>query len=233
MWDYVTNDQYNLAPYPNVQNIGPNMEFLASIGVVGHYADMTANRGHDMAHLKLYLLGRKGLDPSLNDTSLVTEFTDGFFGTGAAVHVRSYLDIMGAAMLKSGAAAPPSTDPGKDPPAAGWEHSPVFGNVSFLAAATAMSEAQAEAAKLPELAERVAVAMMPLQFIALVRWKELVAFAQPAAWPFASTIEAEFAKFAATVQRVGVPYISQGARTKGRCGYHCNISQFRAQVLAG
>ena len=179
VWDYLTMDSYNVAPFPVVQNIGPNLEFLASIGVTGHYADMTGgesdrrpsfslplysavpslsfsrarslalllthlmgiakDRGMDMAALKLYLVGRKGLDLSLNTSRLTVEFTDGFYGKTAAVYVRRYIDTLGASMLKYGAAAlAPSTDPNHRDANRGWEYSPVLGNSTFLTAADAL-----------------------------------------------------------------------------------------------
>jgi hypothetical protein len=235
-WDYLTNGQYNLAPWPVVQNIGPNLEFLASVGIQGHYADMTADRGMDMSALKLYVLGRKGLDLSQNVTSLVRFFTDEFFGQAAAVHVRRYIDVLGASMLQSGKALPPSTDPGGEGDEnRGWQSSPVFANGTFLTAAAAMAGGW-RAATLSGMAEqidRMEEAFIPCQFIALVRWRQLRDFANRSqqVWPFSPTIQEEFDKFAATVRRLGIPYISQGLHTKGRCGYHCTIEQFRAQVI--
>eukprot|EP01045_Picozoa_sp_COSAG04_P018194 COSAG04_NODE_1665_length_6011_cov_3.395467_5_plen_78_part_00 len=74
---------------------------------------------------------------------------------------------------------------------------------------------------------------MPLQFIALVRWAELRAFAtaQGRSWPFAPSLREEFDRFAATFNASGVPYISQEATVRGRCGYHCTLAQFEAQVF--
>ena len=74
---------------------------------------------------------------------------------------------------------------------------------------------------------------MTVQFIALVRWQQLRDFARQnqRSWPLAPTIDEEFDKFATTVRRLGLPYISQGSHTKVRCGYHCTIEQFRAQVI--
>jgi hypothetical protein len=57
VWDYLTNDNFNAAPWPVVQNIGPNLEFLASIGVSGHYADMT---GKLQPSLLLYIYMARG-----------------------------------------------------------------------------------------------------------------------------------------------------------------------------
>jgi hypothetical protein len=224
-----------VAPWPVAQNIGPDLEFLASIGVSGHYADMTDDRGMDMSALKLYLIGRKGMDPSLNTTQLIVHFTDGFFGKPAGVHMRKYIDTLGASMLRYGAALPPSTDPiGKDANR-GWAHSPVLGNLTFMLVADAMALAKRAAigSGVAEHVDRVAGAMVTVQFIALVRWQELRNFNihRQHQWPFAPTIEGEFDRFASQLQRMGVATISQGLHTKGRCGWHCNISQFRAQVI--
>eukprot|EP01051_Picozoa_sp_SAG22_P006309 SAG22_NODE_407_length_10957_cov_5.081691_2_plen_207_part_00 len=197
---------------------------------------MTADRGMDMATLKLFLVGRKGLNPSLNTSSLVVEFTDGYFGRAAAPFIRDYLGTLGDSMLEHGAALPPSTDPAKQDAIRGWENSPVLGNSTILSVAGAMAKA-AHAATVEGVAahvDRVREAAVTMQFIALTRWQELRAYSSAhslLAWPFAASITEEFDKFAATVQRIGVSSISQGLLTKGRCGWHCSIAQFRAQVL--
>ena len=227
VWDYVTRDTPNLAPDPTYLNIGPNLEFLSGVGVRGYYADATADVGQDMSELKLYLVGRKSLEPDVNTSALIDRFTDGFYGAAAAPLVREYLDQMAAAMARWGA----QPDDGEH----GWAGSEVFGNGTFLSAASTLAEARQAAATAGSdvQRQRLTTATMPLQFIALVRWAELRAFAaaQGRSWPFAPSLREEFDRFATAFNRSGVPYISQGAAVRGRCGYHCTLAQFEAQVF--
>ena len=73
---------------------------LWSVWCVPRLVCRPTDRGMDMAALKLYLLGRKGLDVSLNTSRLTLEFTDGFYGQAAAGHVRRYTEVLAASMLK-------------------------------------------------------------------------------------------------------------------------------------
>ena len=183
-----------------LSQLSPNASYVRAVGnrtLLG-----AGDRGMDMSALKLYVVGRKGLDLTQNVSDLIAEFTDGFYGKPAGVHVRRYINVLGDSMLRFGAALPPSTNPNGGGPAAvnaGWEYSPVLANDTFMTAADAMAQATRAAAQSGVAAhmERMGEAWVPCQFIALVRWQKLRAFAaenRRLTWPFSSTASSRLSR---------------------------------------
>jgi hypothetical protein len=83
----------------------------------------------------------------------------------------------------------------------------VFDFPTLLSAAGALADAQKATAATsdPKYSFRVSQAMTALQFIAFYRWTELKAFAasEQLAWPFASSVAAEFDRFHAALNHSG------------------------------
>jgi hypothetical protein len=71
---------------------------------------------------------------------------------------------------------------------------------------------QAPAAQARVYNERLKVAQMSVYYVALIRWKELLAFAttQGLAWPFGNSFTAAWAEFASTWTRVGATMAMEG-----------------------
>ena len=78
---------------------------------------------------------------------------------------------------------------------------------------------------------RASRALIAVQFVALVRWQELRAFANAssASWPLAATIEAEFELFATAFNASGLTKFTYRPMHKGTLTF--NLSSFHDEIM--
>ena len=102
-WVYYDNFADFLMPHPNWLVIGADIEFLASHGVRGVFAEATESYPTaDMDELRAWVMAQKTFDPSRNSTALVHEFLTGFYGDSAAPLVWTYLTTFSQAARATG-----------------------------------------------------------------------------------------------------------------------------------
>ena len=97
IWDYTTDFNHYLMPFPNLDALVPNIQFLVAHGVKGILAQGSHNTpGAEFDTLRMWVLGKALWNPEKADgPALIKEFTTGYYGA-AAPFIQSYIDIMHA-----------------------------------------------------------------------------------------------------------------------------------------
>ena len=213
IWNYVTNFAAYLQPFPNYYVVGENIKYFASRGVAGLFEEGSyTTPGGDMEFLKDYVMGKVLLDPSLDPYKLITTFLDGYYGP-AAPFVRSYMDLFHGAIDDADYYMHESFD----------ENAPFLTPIALLTAKASLDKGQILVAA-TRYAQRVRVVKMAIQYVALLRWDALRAFAasESISWPFADDKSSEWKLFNATATSVGVTTISEGK---------CDLACFKGRVF--
>ncbi len=84
IWDYVINYAHCVMPYPNLQVIQPNIDFLVRHGVKGIYEEANYfSHGGELSELRSYLIGKALWDPHTNTAGNMQEFLDAYYGAAA------------------------------------------------------------------------------------------------------------------------------------------------------
>lgn len=102
VWDYVTNFQNFILPYPNMRVLAPNIRFFVDHHVIGLFeqGDSECSVG-DFVQLRAWLLAHLMWNPRRDPHELIREFTVGYYGP-AAPHVMAYLEHIHDAAERSG-----------------------------------------------------------------------------------------------------------------------------------
>lgn len=101
IWDYVTNFSQGMMPHPNLMTTAPNLRYFAKSNVFGVFqqGDCYTNGVGDFVQLRTWLSSQLMWNPELDDSKLVDEFLQGYYGP-AAPHLRAYLDLIQESFLK-------------------------------------------------------------------------------------------------------------------------------------
>lgn len=175
IWDYVTNFANCLLPHPNLRVLAPNIRTFVKHHAIGLFeqGDAYTTVG-DFVRLRAWVLAHLMWDPSRNESALVTEYLNGYYGP-AGPSLRQYLDLLLDAAEQSGSYLRCyATD------TAGW-----LTVQQVTAAQKLLDQAQAAVADDPVLAKRVERETMPLQLVWLNRYASLKRQAKKAGIPFA------------------------------------------------
>ena len=99
IWDYAINFKYFLCPWPNFDNILPNIQTLADIGAVGIISQANYqgnNKSGEFEALRCYLVAKALEDPYMTEAEYynhMDEFLKGYYGEGW-VYVRNFIDFI-------------------------------------------------------------------------------------------------------------------------------------------
>jgi hypothetical protein len=94
IWEYGTNFDNFLKPYPCLRSIAENIKYYHKIGVAGIMVQGNyVSPGGDLAALKNYVWGRLLWDPALDTEALVREFCRGYYGP-AAENILQYVALL-------------------------------------------------------------------------------------------------------------------------------------------
>jgi hypothetical protein len=205
VWNYVTNFNDFMVPFPDYPSWGPNTKFYAEHGVVGLYQEGTyTGAGGDMSELKDFVLSQLMFDPSLDAERLISQFLVGYYGERASIFVRQYMDTMHSAVADSEFHLGCFFDGGAE--------ADFLTPLSLLSGATAFARARAVTAPWPSpFAIRLGGSALPLEWVLMQRWAELRRFAsqEKLPWPLEDSAAACFARWArafnATEQRYSLP----------------------------
>lgn len=102
LWDYTVNFSHQVAPFPNLRVLAPNIRFFVDRGVRKHFQQTNTSPGHEWSELKSYLLARLLWDPQTDVGAMTDEFLDGYYGR-AGRPLRRYIDALHDALSRSGA----------------------------------------------------------------------------------------------------------------------------------
>jgi len=91
VWDYSTQFTNYLCPFPNYDNLKPNLNYLASADVKGVFEQGSGYTYGDMAEYNSYLQAKLLWNPNENIDQIKQDFLNGFYGK-AAPFIANYLN---------------------------------------------------------------------------------------------------------------------------------------------
>jgi len=94
VWDYVTDFQHYLLPFPNQRIRNDNIRFFVDHHVKGIFEQDTYNTSNsELAELGGYLTAKFLWNPDYDEETAMREFLDGYYGK-AAGPIRAYIDLL-------------------------------------------------------------------------------------------------------------------------------------------
>lgn len=103
IWDYVINFSHLVGPFPNWQVLGPNINLFNKYHVGMLFEQGYRGSSGELNELRCYILSKLMWNAKLNVDSLITDFTNGYYGP-AGKYVREYIDLQTMELNKSGRA---------------------------------------------------------------------------------------------------------------------------------
>ncbi len=93
LWDYCTNFNNYLQPFPDIYNLAENIRFYRDCGIRGilEQGNFAYGGGAALDDLKSYVIAKLLWDPDEDISRLIREFTDGVYGQ-AGEAMRTYID---------------------------------------------------------------------------------------------------------------------------------------------
>jgi len=94
IWDYVTNFNLSLLPFPNFQVLAPNMRFFAQNNVRGIFAEGMGpgTKSGEFGEMRAYVLAKLLWDPDADVEYHMMDFMKAYYGENAAPHIKKYID---------------------------------------------------------------------------------------------------------------------------------------------
>jgi hypothetical protein len=94
MWDYTTDFNAYLLPFPNQRVLGPNIRYFVEHGVKGIFEEDNFNCPHgEMSELGGYVMAKLLWNPQYDEKTAREEFLDAYYGA-AAEPIAKYLDLI-------------------------------------------------------------------------------------------------------------------------------------------
>ncbi len=93
VWDYSTQFTSYLAPFPNFNNLKPNLNFLANADVKGVFVQGSGDTYGDMADYNNYLQAKLLWNPNIDVEKIKQDFFNGYYGK-AAPFISDYLNLL-------------------------------------------------------------------------------------------------------------------------------------------
>ncbi len=93
IWDYTTQFTNYLAPFPDIYNLGPNINYFKKHHVKGVFSQGCGDTYGEMAELKSYLIAKLLWNPDADEKKLLYEFCDNYYKS-ASKYVLNYIDLI-------------------------------------------------------------------------------------------------------------------------------------------
>jgi len=164
VWDYVIQFSNLVSPFPNLHVLKPNIKFFADNGVTAMFEQGNRDGGGEFAELRSYMIAKLLWNPAANSDTIMNDFLKGYYGA-AATPVRTYIDEMREALLKSGKSLGIFDSPNKA--SESYLTPLLIDRYRFL-----FDQAEFSVKDDPELLERVKTARMPLDFAIMEQAKK-------------------------------------------------------------
>lgn len=162
IWDYTTDFAHYVQPHPNWFTLDANLRFFHGNGVRGIFEQGAyQSHGSEMSELRAWVLAQLLWNPQRDGRALIQEFLEGYYGPGAAPHLRRYLDLMHEASKGHNLTCYSSTD------------APFLRFKPLAEAEHLWQRAEAAAASSPEFLERVRIGHLAVRYVWLSRWDKL------------------------------------------------------------
>ena len=103
IWDYTTNFNFYVSPFPNFQVLAPNMQFFVENSAKGVFeqGDYTGGKNGEFGDMKAYVLAKLLWDPYCDVERHMTEFMNAYYGEASAPFIKEYLDIITNKTMKT------------------------------------------------------------------------------------------------------------------------------------
>lgn len=93
IWDYIVNYRNYLAPFPNIQVLGPNLRTFAEHNAIGVFEEANAaGIGSPFEELTCWLLGQLMWNPYQEADKLISKFVNDYYGE-AAMDIMDYYKL--------------------------------------------------------------------------------------------------------------------------------------------
>lgn len=94
VWDYIANFRNYVMPHPNLQVFKKNLQFFRMHGVRGVFEEACpVSKNVEFVELRAYMLAQLMWNPDADDTLLMEEFLEVYYGM-AAPAVKSYIKLL-------------------------------------------------------------------------------------------------------------------------------------------
>ena len=101
IWDYTTNYRFFVAPNINFHVLQDNVNFFLENGVaLLHEQGNGLARSGEFGELRAWLLGKLMWEPKGDMSAWMDQFLEGYYGEGAAPHIRGYIDYLSDFVVK-------------------------------------------------------------------------------------------------------------------------------------
>lgn len=219
---------------PNHFTLAQRIIDFARLGFQGYYASGIPLLGTDMPDFKTYVWAAAMWDPfGVNLTAVADDYLQGVYGPDAAPLVQAYLDTMEASFRTKDRTRDYRGYPnirGAVTTITLWNA--VYANSTLVESGRLLKQAEAAAGS-DWYKDRVRQAMVPVQYIVLMRWAQLQRWAASSnvSWPFADTAQAEFDLFNVSFVRTKVSSVTQMDEFPATKPYQCNLLCLRKVML--
>jgi len=162
VWNYVTNFQYTMLPYPNWDGLAEDLRFFAANKVTSIFqqGDSYTNGVGDFVQLRTWVLSKLMWDPQLDQSKLMDEFLAGYYGA-AAPYLREYIEHIKRKFIES------------DQRLSSYHRDFTFLDLAAMnRAAELMNQASDAVRDNPELSERVRLQRIPLDLLWVYRYQQ-------------------------------------------------------------
>jgi len=201
IWNYAGDFNDWVFPAPNLFPLGADLRFFAQNNVIGVFeqGDGYSNGVGDFIQLRTWLTAKLLWNPFQDEDKLIDEFLQGYYGA-AAPDLKSYLDLMHNAYLKTGLKLGISPTNNS------------FLTLDVMNQATALFDSAQRAVKNnPELSLRVKRARLSLDHAWILRYNTLhqLSVAEQKYFSGPENISAFVGQFIATAQGFGIANIEE------------------------
>jgi Domain of unknown function (DUF4838)/Glycosyl hydrolase family 67 N-terminus len=202
VWDHVTNFAGFIQPTPNIYPIGESIKWLATLNnVEGYFAEGSWNTpAAEFASLRVWLIARLLWNPNEDLRYLISEYCDLYFGHSAGPFILRYIDLIHAAIGRSGDILGEMT-----------QLDMRMFDLDFIRSADDLMEHAAAAASSSSLElKHVQEARMPLDYVILARRNEYRLAAKSSGQEWDDHATSRYARLMATAKSAGVREYRQG-----------------------
>ena len=162
VWDYIIDYHHSVMPFPNLRSLKPNIRFFIDHGVKGLYEEACYfTPASEWAELRTWIIAKTMWNPNYDTDWAIDEFLAGYCGP-AAWPLRQYIDLVHKQVMEH-----------PDWHATIWAKptSPWLRDEVLQACVRYFDEAEAAVKDDPVLAQRVAVARLPVRYTRIMKAK--------------------------------------------------------------
>ncbi|HZJ78687.1 MAG TPA: DUF4838 domain-containing protein [Clostridia bacterium] len=96
IWDYTTNFNLYLMPFPNFHVLSDNMQTFAENNVKGVFeqGNYTGGKSGEFGELRAYILSKLLWDPYCDVEYHMMDFMSAYYGADSALYIKEYIDML-------------------------------------------------------------------------------------------------------------------------------------------